>query len=200
MSKTRCIEEALASLSAALSSGAQFHDVIFGAVYSEKADSDNYYSEKSYQFTSMSAEIIAKWLRARCESYSSKKNKSAIDNDINNIAYSLMAAYKLSNNLGCSMADCVDAVADSYHYQCKSEALRSEVLAMPQATITLLTALPLLTLIAGEIMGANPLLFLISSPKGWCMLTVGLFSYIAGVIWVKTMMSKSRKNMMINNE
>lgn len=224
MDKVNFIEESLASLSAALASGASFRDVIFSA-YISKVSEDNRLCKsvnKSYQFTSMSAEIIANWLRWRCESCdiykninknsdtnivvdgnknnNERKRNNKVENDINKISQSLMSAYKLSNNLGCSMLDCVDAVASSYRYKRRAEALRNEVLAMPEATITLLTALPLLTLFAGELMGSSPLKLLFTTSRGFIMLSVGLVSYVIGVIWVKTMLDQSRKNMMCDED
>ncbi|RFT36955.1 pilus assembly protein TadB, partial [Bifidobacteriaceae bacterium NR015] len=44
----------------------------------------------------------------------------------------------------------------------RAEDLRADVAAMPKATIKLLTALPILALFAGELLGGHPILMLIT--------------------------------------
>ena len=95
---------------------------------------------------------------------------------------------------------CVDLGGRRIIKKRRAEALRNEVLAMPEATITLLTALPLSTLFAGELMGSNPLKLLFTTSRGFIMLSVGLVSYVIGVIWVKTTLDQSRKNMMCDED
>ena len=62
------------------------------------------------------------------------------------------------------------AVAASLKRRRLLDDLRANAFAMPQATVKLLMALPLLTVMLGECMGAHPLRFLVEDVKGWMCL------------------------------
>lgn len=71
----------------------------------------------------------------------------------------LYAARQLSMALGCETSRCLAAVLASLKRQRLLNDLRRNAFAMPQATVKLLMALPLLTVLLGEGMGARPLAF-----------------------------------------
>ncbi|NSX25800.1 type II secretion system F family protein [Gardnerella vaginalis] len=199
------IEESLASLVASLKSGASFESII--SVCSDcNANGD---ARKAYN-KQINAESILKWIDSRLSEStiessldSSFKNAKNIKNyknakkqkDIRKIAQSLMSVYKLSNSIGCPMADCVQAVADSYYANKRVDDLSAEVFAMPKATIKLLIALPFLSLLTGQLLGANPILMIFTNYKGYTLLSVGMAFYAVGVIWVARILKNSRNAM-----
>ncbi len=202
------IEESLASLVASLRSGASFESII--SVCSDcNANGD---ARKAYN-KQINAESILKWFDSRLSentiessldsSFKNAKNTKNTKNyknakkqkDIRKIAQSLMSVYKLSNSIGCPMADCVQAVADSYYANKRVDDLSAEVFAMPKATIKLLIALPFLSLLTGQLLGANPILMIFTSYKGYTLLSVGMAFYAVGVIWVARILKNSRNAM-----
>lgn len=202
------IEESLASLVASLKSGASFESII--SVCSDCNANGN--ARKAYN-KQINAESILKWIDSKLRestiessldrSFKNAKNTKNTKNyknakkqkDIRKIAQSLMSVYKLSNSIGCPMADCVQAVADSYYANKRVDDLSAEVFAMPKATIKLLIALPFLSLLTGQLLGANPILMIFTSYKGYTLLSVGMAFYAVGVIWVARILKNSRNAM-----
>ena len=185
------IEESLASLIAFLRSGRSFESIIIG-------------NSSEASFSTINVESILKWINSRLitsdcsNSYFNNANNSKRKKDALKVAQSLMAVYKLSNMLGCPMADCVKAVADSYSSRKRVNNLTSEVFAMPKATIKLLIALPFLTILTGQLLGANPILMIFTSAKGYVFLSIGMIFYAIGIIWVNRIINLS-KNEMLNS-
>ena len=98
------------------------------------------------------------------------------------------AACQLSLTLGCETGRCLQAVAESLKRQRLLDDLRSNAFAMPKATVKLLMALPLLTVLLGEGMGAHSLAFLVSGVKGLACLGFALCCYTFGLIWIRALM------------
>lgn len=90
----------------------------------------------------------------------------------------LYAACQLSLTLGCETGRCLQAVAESLKRQRLLDDLRTNAFAMPKATMKLLMALPLLTVLLGEGMGAHSLAFLVSGVKGLACLGFALCCYV----------------------
>lgn len=108
------------------------------------------------------------------------------------VASGCMMAASLSGQLGCSLADCLDVVGSDYRRSCMLRDLRRNAFAVPKATASLLMVLPAATLLLGELMGAGPLRFLFASSPGHVCLTLGGFGYVAGTVWMMSMMRGSR--------
>ncbi|WP_032814722.1 hypothetical protein [Gardnerella vaginalis] len=182
------IEEALAGLLAALRAGSTFVMII-------QADTKiEHYSSASV----MNTELIYQWLATRCLTRNREitdSQRRRLERHMHHVAENLMTAYQLSNTLGCAMATCVEATAASYHAQRRAEDLRADVAAMPQATIKLLTALPFLALLAGELLGGHPLLMLSTTVHGWILLALGAVCYSLGLAWVRSMLRISQHAM-----
>lgn len=100
----------------------------------------------------------------------------------------LYAACQLSLTLGCETGRCLQAVAESLKRQRLLDDLRTNAFAMPKATMKLLMALPLLTVLLGEGMGAHSLAFLVSGVKGLACLGFALCCYTFGLIWIRALM------------
>lgn len=180
------IEEALAGLVASLRAGSTFERVIQNDAEIKQNNVSGVVNVK----------LIYDWLYARClpkNRVISAKRRKNVEKYMRIVSENLMAAYELSNTLGCTMATCVEATAASYHAKKRAEDLRADVSAMPEATIKLLTALPVLALFAGELMGGNPIFMLLTTTHGFILLTVGAIFYVLGFVWVKSMLSTSRR-------
>lgn len=100
----------------------------------------------------------------------------------------LHAACRLSLTLGCETGRCLQAVAESLKRQRLLDDLRANAFAMPKATVKLLMALPLLTVLLGEGMGAHPLTFLFSGVRGWACLGFACVCYGFGLVWIRALM------------
>lgn len=100
----------------------------------------------------------------------------------------LYAACRLSADLGCETSHCLDVVASSLKRRRLMDDLRANVFAMPQATVKLLLALPLVTLLLGEGIGAKPLAFLFGNSKGLLCLGFAACCYALGLLWVRALM------------
>lgn len=112
------------------------------------------------------------------------------EHDITRIAGHLASACALSERLGCEVHRCLQSVSDSYRRECKAHDLRQEAFAAPQATIRLMSALPLATVALGEFMGAHPITFLFSSPTGLACLVAGSVWYILGLLWIRRLFTR----------
>lgn len=100
----------------------------------------------------------------------------------------LYVACRLSADLGCETGHCLDVVASSLKRRRLMDDLRANVFAMPQATVKLLLALPLVTLLLGEGIGARPFAFLFGNAKGLLCLGFAACCYALGLLWVRALM------------
>jgi tight adherence protein B len=105
-------------------------------------------------------------------------------------AAELDLALMVSRLLGCEASRCLEAVSGSYKRAQMLESLRKRAFSVPKATVKLLSALPLLTLALGQLMGARPLRFLLFSPVGKVCMILGLFAYVTGLAWIGILLKK----------
>ena len=103
----------------------------------------------------------------------------------------LYAACQLSMALGCETSRCLAAVLASLKRQRLLNDLRRNAFAMPQATVKLLMALPLLTVLLGEGMGARPLAFLCGDARGLLCLGFALGCYAIGLLWIRVLLREN---------
>lgn len=104
------------------------------------------------------------------------------------VACEIAVAARLSDALGCPMAQCLETVGAAYRRSRLLDDLRAQSFAVPQATVRLLSALPAVTVLFGEFLGARPMAFLLGSAQGWGCLMLGLICYAAGMVWMRAMM------------
>lgn len=107
---------------------------------------------------------------------------------VRTVARQLTAACALSERLGCEASRCMEAVGTSYRRVRLADDRRRETKAGPQATVRLLTGLPVFTVLLGEAMGAHPVPWLFGSPAGWLCLTLGLALYAVGLVWMRRLL------------
>lgn len=121
----------------------------------------------------------------------SSKLPSESEIHVRQVSRAVAAACMLSRELGCRVVPCIEAVASAYRRTRLAEDLRARAYAMPKATIRLLRVLPLITVMFGEGMGASPLAFLFGSSRGWVCLGLASACYIAGMLWVRGLMTNA---------
>lgn len=106
------------------------------------------------------------------------------DAQLERVAHGMRVARELSADLGCSMARCLDAVRES-HLRARLRAdLRRNAFAPARATVRMLMGLPVLTLLLGELLGADPLAVLFGSTRGLCCLLLGALCLVVGGVWM----------------
>lgn len=105
--------------------------------------------------------------------------------DVNAAAQSVAWACALSAQAGCDAGSCLEAVRVECARQRDARRNADQALAMSLATVRILMALPLVTLLAGEAMGARPMAFLLGNPAGWGMLGVGAAFEGCGIAWMR---------------
>lgn len=120
-------------------------------------------------------------VRSRCSLQEQHKH-------VDQLGVELRAACTLSLQLGCEMSRCLEAVAASLKRRRLLDDLRANAFTMPQATVKLLMALPLLTVMLGECMGAHPLRFIVEDVKGWMCLGFAGCCYAVGWYWIRRLM------------
>lgn len=68
---------------------------------------------------------------------------------------------------------------------------REVALAGPRTTATLLSWLPLVGLLLGVLMGANPVAALLGSPVGWACVALGLGFWLGGRTWIRRLIASA---------
>ena len=113
--------------------------------------------------------------------------------EVRRTARLLTVACRLAQRLGCEVSSCLEAVAEEYRRERRAAAQRAQAFAVPESTIRLLTALPLVTVALGELMGSRPVVFLFGTPRGWCALAAGALWYLFGLLWTQNMLRSFSK-------
>lgn len=133
------------------------------------------------------------------EVLASQAERSDSEAKIKHVAMELEAACQVSTSLGCEAARCLEAASASLRRAELLEDLRKTAFAMPKATVNMLTVLPLITLVLGEILGARPVAFLLSGVRGWLCLIIGGAWYGLGLLWVRVLMRNMDSEILPSN-
>lgn len=120
---------------------------------------------------------------------SRRREQDETDAQINAVALYAAQACALSERIGCPASSTLEAVAREQHRLRVMEERRKQVFAAPQATIRLLTMLPIATVLLGEVIGSRPVVFLLGSPAGWTCLGLGACWYVAGLAWTRRLLA-----------
>ena len=105
-------------------------------------------------------------IRSRCP-LKEQFGQGGQSGQVERLSGELYAACRLSLTLGCETDRCLQAVAESLKRQRLLDDLRANAFAMPKATMKLLMALPLLTVLLGEGMGVHHWSSLFQGSKAW---------------------------------
>ncbi|BDR55351.1 pilus assembly protein [Bombiscardovia apis] len=119
-----------------------------------------------------------------------RKLRQENDKQVRAVAYALAVSCKLSSLLGCEASRCLDAVGAAHRRMARLAQAKDAAFAMPKATMKLLTALPLLTLAFGSLLGARPLAFLLKPGIGTLCLIFGGVSYALGLLWMRALLKE----------
>ena len=106
------------------------------------------------------------------------------------LLYSTAAVWEVAHSSGSSLADLLQKISEG---QRKTLGVRRALhveLAGPRTTARLMSALPVLGLILGVMLGANPLSWLISSPVGIAVLLGGLSLNFFGYRWINKIVAR----------
>ena len=95
----------------------------------------------------------------------------------------LAAAVRLSGRTGCSLASVATAVEDDVRARLRQRQELRTAVAAPQASAALLAGLPVLALLMGSGVGADPWRVLTTTPTGQLLLLVGAGLEAAGLAW-----------------
>jgi len=95
----------------------------------------------------------------------------------------LAAAWTLAQRHGIPMADVLDAVGGDLDHRVRARRRLHAALAGPRATATVLAALPVLGLLLGQAVGAQPWRVLTATAAGQLLLMLGSLLICAGLAW-----------------
>ncbi|EFA22265.1 hypothetical protein [Bifidobacterium gallicum] len=112
------------------------------------------------------------------------------DQQLTLVAQGLLAAHMLSAQLGCRAAVCCEAVRLAHARMRLQADLTANAFAMPRSTVRVLSVLPALTLLLGELLGAHPIAFLCGSVLGWVCLCVGALCWGVGLWWMRMLLER----------
>lgn len=104
----------------------------------------------------------------------------------------LTCAVEVSHELGIPMNRILARVEQILDDQAEAELASDSALAGPAQSMRLLTWLPCVGLVIGELMGAQPLSFLISSPVGFCVALTAAGLILAGRRWSSRLVASAK--------
>ena len=110
------------------------------------------------------------------------------EEQIGRVAWQAERAVALGSRLGCGSSQTLRTVEEAHRRACLAEDRRRQAFAAPEATIRLLTALPAVTVLLGELLGAEPMAFLLGSPQGLACLLLGGAWHAVGLAWVRRLL------------
>ncbi|MDR1447561.1 MAG: hypothetical protein LBI63_01155 [Candidatus Ancillula sp.] len=106
----------------------------------------------------------------------------------------LQFLFKYSQNLGTPLVQVLEIVDDILTDVRELEVSKVSALAMPKATVKLLRFLPLVGILLGYILGANPIATLLTSPSGLISLSIGLVFMLVGNKWTTSIVRDFEKD------
>ncbi|WP_152209221.1 type II secretion system F family protein [Bifidobacterium cebidarum] len=142
-------------------------------------------AEEQYGGHFATRELTEARLRKLCER---AKLPDETPEQITRISQSMYAASQVSGRLGCRASPCLEVVLAAYRQLRLLQNLKAQALAVPKATVSLLSALPIVTILLGELLGSRPLEFLFDQTRGLICLLLGICCYAVGLIWVRALL------------
>ena len=103
----------------------------------------------------------------------------------------LAACVRVSERSGAPLAGVLSRYAAQLEAGLDSQAARETAMAGPQATVRLLTWLPVGGLGLGYLLGADPVGILLGSPLGWLAGTAGVALSLAGRFWSRALVRQA---------
>lgn len=103
----------------------------------------------------------------------------------------IAAATQLSSRTGCSLASVATAVEDDLRARARHRAELGSATAGPRASAAVLAGLPLLGLLMGSGVGADPWRILTTTGTGQVLLAVGVALEAAGLAWSRRLVQRA---------
>ena len=103
--------------------------------------------------------------------------------EVGEVLARVAAAVRLSSRTGCSLAGVAAAVEDDLRARARAEAELRSAVAGPRASATVLAGLPVLGLLMGSGVGADPWRVLTTTGTGNALLVGGVALELAGLAW-----------------
>ena len=104
-----------------------------------------------------------------------------------------IAVCRLSHSSGAPIAEVLDSCASGITEAAEAASARSVALAGPQTSAQMLAWLPLIGIVLGSVLGAEPVHFLLSTTVGRFVFVLGLACEVAGIVWVRKLVAKAEK-------
>lgn len=101
------------------------------------------------------------------------------------------SAWTVTESAGGAVADVLDRLGEVLDAEQQARDALDAALAGPRATMVLLAGLPVLGLVLGESLGADPVGLLVHRPLGWALLAVGAMLDAAGVLWTRLLVRRA---------
>jgi tight adherence protein B len=98
--------------------------------------------------------------------------------------------WEVSDNYGLALADLIDAVRQDIYHRLRFARRTEAELAGTRATAAVLTALPILGIGLGQLMGADPLHLLFTTMLGHWLLFLGSLLTCCGLLWTSWLMDR----------
>lgn len=111
------------------------------------------------------------------------------------LLYSVAAIWDVAHSSGTSLADILQKITEGQRQTLEVRRALHVELAGPRTTARMMSALPLLGLLLGVLLGANPLGWLISSSGGLAVMVGGLALNIAGYRWIQKVVSRVEESL-----
>ncbi|OTA26491.1 hypothetical protein B9G54_04690 [Alloscardovia macacae] len=105
----------------------------------------------------------------------------------------LYAVCKLSEISGCSAVQCLEILHEDVKRSRVRARRKADAIAVAVLTVRVLCALPLFTLLLGELTGTQALSFLLTTRVGWCCLAVTCACYVCGGLWTRALLQAFEK-------
>lgn len=105
------------------------------------------------------------------------------------VVMSVAAAWALAEDVGAPLADVLEQLATGLRHEADVDAEVAASLAAPRATARLLAALPLAGVGLGELIGADPVRVLLTTPVGRLSAVAGVALAIVGQLWTRRLVA-----------
>lgn len=105
----------------------------------------------------------------------------------------LARAWALADRYGVALADVLADVRRDLEHRARFASQLAATMSGPRATATVLAALPVLGVLLGDVLGAEPLQVLTTTPAGQALLVVGVALLCAGLCWSDWLISRAAR-------
>ena len=106
---------------------------------------------------------------------------------------SAVAVCRLSHSSGAPMADVLDSCAEGITEAAEAASSRAVALAGPQTSAQMIAWMPLIGVVLGSALGAEPMSFLLSRLAGRLVLGAACILEAAGIVWIRRLVASAER-------